>query len=45
MVSGVYPSMTTLAIGVTLDATPVDGAHVREVQIDGVSLVLGLTLA
>ena len=35
----------TLAMGVTLDATPVDGAHVRELQIDGFALILGLTLA
>ena len=35
----------TLAVRVTLDATPVDGAHIHELQIDGVALILGLTLA
>ncbi|MGH0037569.1 MAG: class I tRNA ligase family protein [Myxococcota bacterium] len=34
----------TLADRIELDALPVDGAHVREVEIDGESLTLGLTL-
>jgi isoleucyl-tRNA synthetase len=35
----------TLAIEVALDASPVSGAHVRDVAIDGDSLTVGLTLA
>ena len=34
-----------LAVEVTLDASPAEGAHRREVSIDGEPLVIGLTLA
>ena len=35
----------TLAVDVALDASPISGAHVRDVAIDGDPLTLGLTLA
>jgi isoleucyl-tRNA synthetase len=38
-------SRETLAVDVSLGASPASGAHVREVQIDGEPLVLGLLLA
>ena len=34
----------TLAVNVALDAEPIDGAHVSQVEIDGHALTLGLTL-
>jgi isoleucyl-tRNA synthetase len=38
-------SREALAVEITLDTAPVEGAHQREVGIDGEPLVVGLTLA